>query len=485
MNKNNDSLKKKTISGLVWSFSDLMLNQGIQFIIQVVLARLLLPKEFGLIGMITIFIAVSNSIIDSGFTNALIREEEANQEDYSTVFYFNLMSSILIYIILYYISPYVSKFFNEQLLEYLLKTLGVVIIINSFGLIQRTILIRKLDFRTQTIINIISSITSGILAIYLAYKGFGVWSLVIRMIFMQMVQAILLCSINKWIPSLVFSIKSFKKLFGFGWKLLISGLIDTLYNNLYYLVIGKFYSASDLGYYTNAQKFRDVASTSISTAVQKVTYPVLSSMQSEDEKLKQSYRKIIKSSVYITFPVMIGLSIIGYSLIMLVFGSNWEKCIEYFQILCLAGMLYPLHALNLNILQVKGRSDLFLKLEVIKKIVAIVLIAIALSLKLGIIGLIWIVVLNSIIGFFINSHYSKEIIDYSTTDQIKDIIPILFATIVMAIFTWIIGYFIPNSYIIRIILQSFSGIIIYILISKILKLEQLNIIINLVKKIKV
>lgn len=478
-----NSLKKKTLSGLFWSFSDLFLNQGIQFVIQVVLARLLLPEEFGLIGMITVFIAISNSIIDSGFTNALIREEKATQEDYSTVFYFNLLSSIIVYLILYILSHRISIFFNEPLLESLLRVLGLVVIINSFGLIQRTMLVRKIDFKTQTIINIISSTISGALAIILAYKGFGVWSLVIRMIFMQLIQAVLLCVINRWLPSLVFSMKSFKRLFGFGWKLLISGLIDTIYNNIYYLVIGKFYTATDLGYYTNAQKLRDVASTSISTAVQKVTYPVLSSMQSEEEKLRSSYRKIIKSAVYITFPFMVGLSVIGNSLIMVLFGEKWSGSILYFQLLCIAGMLYPLHAINLNILQVKGRSDLFLKLEVIKKIILTIMIFIAIVLKLGIIGLIFIMVINSLISFFVNSHYSKEIINYSTYEQIKDIVPILIATILMGLGTYFIGIIIPNYYLLNIILQILTGIILYVLVSKIYKLEEFYMILNITKKI--
>ncbi|MGL4570195.1 MAG: lipopolysaccharide biosynthesis protein [Clostridium sp.] len=475
------SLRKKTLSGLFWSFSEIILNQGIQFIIQIFLARLLLPEEFGLIGMITIFIAVSNSLIDSGFTNALIREENTTQEDYSTVFYFNLITSVLLYCILFVFSPSISIFFNQPELSKVLRVLAITLIINSFGIIQRTILVKKINFKAQMNINIFSSIVSGIAAIFLAYKGFGIWSLVYRTIIMQLIQAILLSIVNRWKPSLVFSIKSFKKLFGFGWKLLVSGLIDTTYNNLYYLVIGKFYSASDLGYYTNAQKLRDVAATSISTAVQKVTYPVLSIIQKEEEKLRSVYRKIICSAVYITFPVMIGLAIIARPLILLLFGENWSNSIEYFQILCFAGMLYPLHAINLNILQVKGRSDLFLKLEIIKKVISVTLIFVAIFVNSGIIGLIWVMVINSVIAFFVNSYYSKDIINYSTLDQIKDIVPIFIITGIMALSTHFMSNILPENNLLKILILPLGGAVIYVVSSYLFKIKEFNTILVLLK----
>lgn len=287
----NNSLKEKTIVGLLWSFSDLIANQGIQFIIQVILARLLAPKDFGIIGMITVFIAISQSFIDSGFSNALIREKKPSQEDYSTVFYFNLIMAILMYIILFISAEAVGSFFEEPQLMDILRVISLVLIINSFGLIQRTMLTKNINFKTQTKINLISSISSGIIAVIFAYMGFGVWSLVIRTLSMQFIQSILLCISNRWVPSLLFSIDSFKRLFGFGWKLLISGIINTLYDNLYFLIIGKVFSAVELGYYTNAQKLRDVASQSITSSVQKVSYPALSSIKEEEEKLRFAYKK--------------------------------------------------------------------------------------------------------------------------------------------------------------------------------------------------
>ena len=477
-----DVLKKKTISGLFWTFGEVIANQGVQFVIQIFLARLILPEEFGLIGMITVFIAISNSIIDSGFSNALIREKEVNQNDYSTVFYFNLITSIVVYVVLYFSSPTISIFFAQPKLSLILRVLAITIIINAFGIIPRAILTRKINFKAQMIINISSSLVSGFIAIVLAYKGFGIWSLVFRTIIMQFIQVVMLSIVNRWRPSFVFSKNSFEKLFGFGWKILVSGLIDTIYNNLYYMVIGKMYSASDLGYYTNAQKLRDIAATSISTAVQKVSYPVLSCMQSEEEVLKNMYKKIIKSSVYITFPVMFGLAIVAKPLILFLFGDNWSQSIIYFQILCLAGMLYPLHAINLNILQVKGRSDLFLKLEILKKCVAITLIAISIFSKWGIIGLIWMKVASSIIAFFINSYYSKSIIGYSTLNQIRDILPILIITLFMGITTYFIGTFVPDYNFIKILIQISFGTIFFMIISYLFKIEEFFSILDIMKK---
>jgi len=467
-------LKKKTISGLLWSFSDLIANQGIKFIIQIVLARLLLPKDFGIIGMITVFIAVSQSIIDSGFSNALIREKDSSQEDYSTVFYFNFFMAIILYVVLFFSSHAISIFFNEPKLVLILRVLAFILIINSFGLVQRTILTKNIDFETQTKINVISSIVSGIIAILLAFLGFGVWSLVIQTLLTQFIQSLLLCLSNRWVPSLVFSRNSFKRLFGFGWKLLVSGVINTLYNNLYFLIIGKVFSAVELGYYTNAQKLRDTASQSISTSVQKVGYPVLSSIKEDEDRLREGYKKIIKVSIFITFPLMIGLAAVANPLIRLIFGPNWINSIEYFQVLCFSGMLYPLHAINLDILQVKGRSDLFLGLEIIKKVIGVLAIAIVLFLKLGIMGLVWALVFSSFIAYFLNSYYSAELLNYSTMQQIKDVTPAFIVSIIMGIIVYFSEGILTNSNLIKLIVQTIIGGVVYIGVSKIWKIEELN-----------
>lgn len=468
------SLKNKTISGLFWSTSDFIANQGIGLIIQIFLARLLLPQHFGIIGMITIFIAISQSIMDSGFGNALIREKDSSQKDFSTVFYFNLIMAVFLYIVLFIAAPAISRFFDEPQLIPVLRVLSIVIIINSFGLIQRTLLIKKIDFKTQTKINVISSLVSGIIAIIFAYLGFGVWSLVIHNLIMQFIQSLMLSLSNRWIPSLVFSVDSFRRLFGFGWKLLLSGLIDTFYKNIYYVVIGKIFSATSLGYFANAQKIRNALSQSITTSVQKVSYPVLSSIQDESIRLKKGYQKIVKNSVFITFPIMIGLAAVAEPFVMIVFGEKWMNSIPYLRILCFAGMLFPLQAINLNILQVKGRSDLFLKLEIIKKLIGVSFITIVIFFRLGIMTLLWTSVINSYIAYFINSYYSAELLSYSTKDQIKDITSIFIISILMGVIVFIAGIVISNNNIIKFLSQIIIGVFIYIGLSKLFKIEELK-----------
>lgn len=472
----SSNLRQKTASGLFWSFSDLIANQGIQFLIQVVLARLLLVEDFGLIGMITIFIAISTSFIDSGFSQALIREQEAKQEDFSTVFYFNLAMACGLYIILFFSAPFISDFFKEPRLIAILRVLSLVLIINSFGIIQRVILVRRIDFKTQTKISIIASISSGAVAIVLAYFGFGVWSLVIRTLTMQFLVAFLLSISNKWKPSPVFSFHSFKRLFRFGSRLLVSGLLNTIYMNLYYVIIGKFFSATDLGYFSNGKKLEEVASHAVSTSLQRVSYPVLSSMQSEESRLRAGFAKIIRTSTYLNFPIMVFLAAIAGPLIDLLFGAKWLPSIPYFQILCFAGMLFPLHAINLNILQVKGRSDLFLKLEVIKKASFTAIIIIVLLLKLGIIGLLWGSVLSSYISYFINTIYSKKLISYSIKDQIKDILPSFLLSFTMGAIVYITGILMPGGDLIKLLVQTLIGFTTYIGLSKLFKIKELDIV---------
>lgn len=476
----HNSLKNKAIKGLFWSFSDLIANQGIQFIIQIILARLLVPEDFGIIGLITVFIVISQSLIDCGFTNALIREEKVKQEDYSTVFYFNLFIAVLFYILLFFSAGAISDFFKETQLVAIFRVLAIVIIINSFGLIQRTMLTKNINFEVQTKIGVVSGILSGSAAIIFAFLGYGVWSLVIKSILSQLVQSLLLCVYNKWIPSLVFKVDSFKRLFKFGWKMLVSGLIDTLYGNIYSLIIGKVFSAIELGYYTNAQRLRDTASQSITISVQKVSYPVLSSIKDE-EKLRSAYKKIIKTSVFITFPMMIGLATIANPFISLLFGPKWFNSILYFQILCFSGMLYPLHAINLNILQVKGRSDLFLGLEIVKKVIGLISIAIVLFFNLGIIGLLWVTVFISFISYFLNSYFSADLLSYSTFEQIKDITPALVSSVLMAIVVFLFGAILPNNNLVKIILQFIVGVVVYVGACKIGKIQELKIVSELLR----
>lgn len=475
------SLKNKAIKGIIWTMGDFLTSKVFMLIIQIFLARFLLPEHFGLIAMILIVIAISQSMVNSGLQNALIRELNPTQIDYSTVFYFNLILSILLYILIYFISPYISIFYEEPILIELLRVLSLVIIINAFSIIQRTILIRSLDFKAQTIINLISSLVSGSLAIGSAYFGYGVWSLIIQNISSQLVQTFLLTLYNKWLPSFNFSYRSFKHLFSFGWKLLVAGLINTIHTNVYNVIIGRTYNTTVLGFYTQGKMLADVSAQSITTAIQKVTYPVLSKIQEDESRLLNSYRTVIKLSVYITFPFMIGLAAIAENLVPLLLGQKWLETIPFFQILCLAGMIYPLHAINLNMLQVKGRSDLFLKLEIIKMGINTAIIISVLKLNLGITMLVWSILISSIISFFINSLYSGKLLNYKTLQQLIDIKNSLILSIFMGIVVLLTARFINQHYLVELIIQVFVGVVVYLAASTIFKFWELKYIKSLLK----
>ncbi len=429
-----ESLKKRTLKGVSWSFVDNIAGSGISFLVGLVLARLLSPSEFGIIGMITIFIAISNSIVDSGFSNALIRKIDAEKKDYDTVFIFNLIVSIFLYVLLFLSAPAISRFYKEPQLISVTRVIGLVLICNAFGIIQRTLLVKAVDFKTQAKISIVASFGSGIIGIGMAIYGFGVWSLVAQQLSRQFLNAFFLWIWNTWRPSLQFSMQSFKELFGFGSKLMVSGIIDTTYKNIYYLIIGKFYTPAQLGQYTRAEQFNSVFSSNLTSVVQRVSYPVLSSIQNEDERLLAAYRKVIKTTMLVTFACMLGMAAVAKPMIVILIGEKWLPAVTYLQIMCFAGMLYPLHAINLNILQVKGRSDLFLKLEIIKKMIAV--FPILLGIFLGIEYLLLGSVITSFIAFFLNSRYAEPLINYPTLQQIKDIFPTFIISLTTACIMW-------------------------------------------------
>lgn len=317
-----ESLKKKTVKGASWSLIDNIANTGVSFLVGIILARILTPAEFGILGMITIFIAVSNSIIDSGFSNALIRKTDAKPIDYNTVFYFNLVIGIIFYFILYVSSPAISRFFNEPQLISVTRVMGSILIINALGIIQRTLLVKKVDFKTQTKVSIIASVTSGIIGIGMALAGFGAWSLVGQQVSRQLLNTTFLWVYSKWRPIIEFSTNSFKELFCFGSRLLVSGLIETIYRNIYYIIIGRFYSATQLGQYTRAEQFNTIFSSNLTSVVQRVSYPALSSIQNEPERLRSAYRKVIKITMLVTFACMLGLAAIAKRLILILIGEN-------------------------------------------------------------------------------------------------------------------------------------------------------------------
>ena len=460
------TLKQKTLKGLGWSFIDNFVAQAISFIVSIILARLLVPSEFGVLGIITFFIAISTSFVDCGFGAALIQKKNSTQTDYSTVFYFNIAVAIFLYGLLFFTAPFAESFFNIPGLTLLLRVACIGLVINAAGAIQFTLLVKNIDFKTKTKISITSDSLAGIIAIILAYNGFGVWSLIWKTVLGQSFSAIMLWLLNSWRPTLIFSFKSFKELFGFGYKLTLSGLIDTAYRNIFYPIIGKNFSSSILGFYTQAEKFSSLFSATLTTNIQRVSFPVLSSIQDDPEKLKLGYRKIIRSTMMITFSLMLGLAAVTKPLLLILIGEQWLPAVPYLQLMCFSAMLYPLHAMNLNIIIVKKRSDLFLKLEIIKKLIHLPLIFV--GIYLGVDALLIGMILLSFFSYFLNSYYSAGLINYSFKAQIVDVLPLLIVALSVSLIVWCITFLGWNNWL-TIILQIITGILLTIITYEIME----------------
>ena len=412
------SLKDKTVKGTIWSGIDNVAHFGVTFLVSIVLARLLSPDDYGLIGIITIFTAVCTTLINGGFTNALIRKKDATDDDYNTAFIVNLGVSILLYFVIYLCSPFIANFFHREELVALTQVSSLVMVIGALGLVQQTRLTKRIDFKTQTKITIAASVASGIVGIVMALMGFGVWSLVAQSLTSQGLRTILLWAANKWIPQFRFSSESFHELFGFGWKMMVSGLLDTVWKELYQVVVGKFYSPATLGQYTRANQFSTLFSSNLTTVIQRVTYPVLSNIQDDKERMVAAYRKMIKTTMFVTAISMFFLGAISEPLLYCLIGPKWHEAATYLPLICITGSTYPLHAINLNMLQVQGRSDLFLGLEVIKKIIGIAPLSVCIFY--GILPMLYTSILTTIIAYFLNSYFSGKFLGYSSWMQIKD-----------------------------------------------------------------
>lgn len=423
------SLKQKTTKGLFWSSVERFSNQGVSFVFSIILARILAPSDFGIVAMIGIFFAVAQSFVDSGFSNALVRKTDRREEDLSTCFYFNIGVGIVAYIVLFFIAPFVATFYNQPILSPIIRITGLGVVLNSLCVVQQALFTIKIDFKSQAKVTLSATLISGIVGVILAYQGYGVWALVWQGVILALVRMGLLWLMSKWHPKTGFSKSSFDYLFGYGSKLLASGLLDTIYNNIYPIVIGKFYTPAQLGNYSRALSFAQLPSSNITSILQRVTFPVLSTIQDDMPRLQTNYRRLLKLSAFIVFPLMMGLVAVAFPLIRIVLTPKWEGCSFYLQIICFALMWYPIHAINLNLLQVKGRSDLFLRLEVIKKIVGVCIMCI--TIPLGITAMCIGMVVSSLISLFINTFYTGKLIDIGYLKQMRDLLPILINSLLM------------------------------------------------------
>lgn len=423
------SLRKQATAGLVWTFAQQFGNQIISFVVSIVLARILLPEEFGLIGMVLVFITIGKALTDAGLTQSLIRGREVDQEDLSTVFFFNLFASILVYLLIFSIAPLIADFYDQEALVKIIRVLTLTFIISAFGAVQNTRLTRIMDFKTQMVISLPSTIASGILGVGLAYAGFGVWSLVWMRIAAASIVTIQLWVYSKWVPSLMFSMKKFKDHFNFGYKLTLSGLLDTVFSNIYIIVIGKYFAASQVGFYTRARTMQKLPVSNIASALNKVTYPLFAQIQDDNVRLKRVYKQIMQMVVFIIAPILVFAAVLAEPVFRLLLTEKWLPAVPYFQILCVSGILYPLNSYNLNVLKVKGRSGLFLKLEIIKKL--LIAVSIVIAIQFGIYGLLYSQAILSIIAFYINSYNTNRFIDYSSWEQTTDVVPIILISLIV------------------------------------------------------
>jgi O-antigen/teichoic acid export membrane protein len=460
------SLFGKSLSATIWTLVDVFFNKAIYFIATLILARLLGPKDFGTISMIMIFFAIGTTLIDSGLSISIIRSNSISQKEYSTIFYLNLGLSFLAYLIVFLSAPFISVFYNQEILIQLIRIYCLGFIITSLRMVHQSRLIKEMDFKKISLLNIPGNIIGLCVGVFMAINNYGVWSIVGLFLSTQITATITYWIFYNWRPSIVFSIDCMKTHWKFGYKLMISAQINTIFENIYNILIGKFYSIQTLGYYERAYTLNNYPISILSLIISKVSLPLFSQIADDKEKLGEVYKKIVLMAFYITAPIMLGALALAKPLFEVVLGQHWLPAVPLFQILCLSYILYPIHSLNINILTAFGKSGLFLKLEIYKKIVLVILVII--GVNFGIYGLVWSSVISSVVSLFINTYYTGHLISYNTKNQLKDLLPKLIMAIIMASIAFLISYKL-NDYalILQLFVPSIVGVLIYVFMSKI------------------
>lgn len=476
------SLRKQAVSSLIWTFAEQFGTRLISFVLSIFLARLLLPADFGTIALFGVVMSIAGNFIDGGLANSLVRTIDTDERDYSTVFIFNVVMSILLYIIVFFTAPLIADFYQIEKLTSIIRVYSIILIIGSFVTVQSTLFVKELNFKTAFKIKLPSLLISGAVGIFLAYKGFGVWSLVYSAILQSLIFMVQHWFYSSWRPSLIFDKEKFKYHFNFGFKMSLSGLLDTVFTNLYTIIIGKYFSVQQLGYYNRADTLKQLPVNNLSAALNKVSFPLFAKISHDNIKLKEVYRKMMGVVIFVIAPILSVMVVTAEPLIRFLLTEKWLPAVPYFQILSIAGLLYPIHAYNLNILMVKGRSDLFLKLEVVKKILVAIIVII--SLKFGIYGLLWGQVVVSVIALFINTHYTGKMLKYKTINQISDLLPSVVLAFVGGIFIYLIdqSYLLNFSDIVRLIILTILFFIFYLGIAHLSKFKELQYIKDLLKK---
>lgn len=468
----------KVVSNFIWRFAERCGAQLVQFIVSIVLARLLAPEVYGTIALITVITTILNVFVDSGMGTALIQKKDADSVDFSTVFYFNMFVCIILYVGLFICSPWIAYFYKDATLTPVIRVLGLTIVISGVKNIQQAYVSKTMQFKRFFFSTLGGTIGAAIIGIWMAYKGFGVWALVTQQIFNAMVDTLILWITVKWRPKKELSFERLKGLFSYGWKLLASSLLDTVYNNIRQLIIGRMYTPSDLAFYNRGKQFPDLIITNINTSIDSVLLPTMSQEQENKERVKIMTRRAIKTSTYIMAPLMMGLAFCATPVIRLILTEKWLSCVPFMQIFCITSMFYPVHTANLNAIKAMGRSDAYLKLEIIKKVIGMALLLS--TMWFGVMAMAYSLLVSSVLSQIINSWPNKKLLNYGYLEQLKDILPGIILAIVMGICVYPVQW-LGLSDIITLCIQVPLGAIIYIIGSKIFKLESFEYILDMIK----
>lgn len=466
-----ETLKQQTKKGLYWSFFNQFANYGMNFCVGIVMARLLSPSDYGITALPAVFMAVAGILQSGGLSDALVRKTDFREEDLSTSFYYSIAVGIAMYLALFFSAPWIADFYNTPVLIPLLRVTALSFLWGPLNSAQNVILKRRLDFKTPTKISLTTRVFSACVGIVLAYMGYGLWALVISGVLSSLLTAILNWFAVRWFPHTGWSKASFKYLWGYGNKIMASGMLDILYQNITPIFVAKYYSPTDLGVYNRAQGYASMPSQQVAGVIQSVTFPVLSKIQDDNEALARNYRKMLRTTAFIVFPLMMMLSALARPLVLTLITAKWEACIILLQIICFSMMWYPIHAINLNLLIVKGRSDLFFRLEIIKKTIGICILAI--TLPQGLVVFCYGTIVSSMIALVINTYYTGKQIQVGYWRQMKDLLPILLLSFFLFGTIHLITHFIFNLYL-QIICGGIAGGIVYLGGAILFKFKELN-----------
>ncbi len=475
-----ENLKEKTIAGMLWSSVGRLGTMLINFLSNLVLARLLMPDDFGCIAMLYVFIAVSAIFVNGGLGTALIQRKNPTHLDYTTVFYWNLAVSLIFYLLLFFTAPAIARFYAMPQLSAVLRVQSLTLLIQAFAIVQATQLQKQLRFRELSIRNLIAAIIGTVIGIAMAFWGYGVWSLVASSLCSAVASVLLLWRMSSWRPTWEFSWKSLGSLFSFGGLMLLSSLVETIYVNIQRLIIGKMFTASDLGYYNQAKKLEEVPTTTLSTIVNEVSFPVFSKLQDDRQQLHRALRKNIKAVTYLNFPLMMLLIVIAHPIITLLYSSKWESSVPYFQILCLYGFLYTLNTLNTNIIKSLGKGALFFFLQLSKRLIGIGMIVVGVKWW-GIMGMMWSIAIFGLVCYIINTIAVGKLVRYGLFRQFMDWLPCLLVTAVSVVVAWLCGHFWHLHEYGMMLIQICLFSITYLSVSYMFKLEAFNIYLEIVK----